>query len=62
MTRLDLEAQNCILHNHGDASLALEAADEIERLRFEVLRLDLQSKFWQAEFQSCWRDLKGDQS
>jgi hypothetical protein len=33
VNRLNCEAQNCILYNHGDAQLAIEAADEIERLR-----------------------------
>jgi hypothetical protein len=43
-------------------SSCVEAADEIERLRAEIIRLNFQSQFWQTEFVSCWRDLMAARS
>lgn len=40
VNRLNCEAQNCILYNHGDAQLAIEAANEIERLREVIKELE----------------------
>jgi hypothetical protein len=35
-----------------------EAADEIEHLRAEVSRVNMQSKYFESEFMACWKDLK----